>query len=314
MFTDIAGYTALSQKNEALALKLLKEHRKVIRPFITKHKGKEIKTIGDAFLVEFASALDAIRCAYEIQQSLHEKNESRVPEKQIAVRIGIHLGDVVHDEKDVYGDAVNVASRIEPLAEAGGISLSEQVYHQIRNKFEFPLVSLGRKNLKNVELPVEVYKIVLPWMNEEREEVNYDKRRIAVLPFANISPDPNDEYLADGLTEELITRLAKMSGLKTIARTSVLPYKNKEMSIEDIARELKVGTIVEGSVRRAGDKLRLTVQLIDSQSSEHLWAETYDRDLKNVFEIQSDIAECVSDNILPKLDPLYVSMWNRTRA
>jgi class 3 adenylate cyclase len=164
MFADIVGYTSLSQWSESLALQLLGEYRQVLRPFFPRHSGSEIKTIGDGFLVEFASALEAVRCAFEIQQSLHERNASQLlPEKSINVRIGIHLGDVIHDESDVYGDAVNVASRIEPLSEPGGICISEQVYDHVRNKFEFPLVSLGRKELKNVEIPIEVYRVALPW-------------------------------------------------------------------------------------------------------------------------------------------------------
>ncbi len=302
MFTDIAGYTSLAQRNEALALELLEEHRRLIRPFFRKHRGKEIKTIGDAFLVEFASALEALRCAYEIQQSLHERNNPNV-RNRIDIKIGIHLGDIVHDDKrDVYGDAVNVASRIEPLAEPGGICISEQVYVHVRNKFEFPLASLGRRDLKNVELPIEVFKVVLPWLMIMGREGNLNKRRIAVLPFSSISPDPNDEYFADGMTEELISTMSKISGLKVIARTSVMGYKGAGLrKINEVARELEVGTILEGSVRKAGDRLRITVQLIDCASSDHIWSESYNREMKDVFAIQSDISETVAEALKVKL-------------
>ena len=304
MFTDITGYTSLSQKDEALALELLEEHRKLIRPFFRKHDGREIKTIGDGFLVEFASALEALRCGYEIQHALHERNNSRVPDSRIDIRMGIHLGDVVHDvKKDMYGDAVNVASRIEPLAEPGGICISGQVYDHVRNKFEFPFVSLGKKQLKNIELPIEVFKVVLPWRITEHEG-NPDKRRIAVLPFSNISPDPNDEYFADGMTEELISTLSKIRGLKVISRTSVLRYKQTNKSLSEIAKELNVGAVLEGSVRKAADDLRITVQLIDVESDEHLWSEDYDRKFENLFSLQKEIAQKVADSlqvtILPK--------------
>jgi TolB-like protein/lipoprotein NlpI len=301
MFTDLVGYTALTQKNEALAMQLLEEHRKLVRPLFPKHNGREIKTIGDAFLVEFASALEATRCAFDIQQSLNELNSGRSQDRSVMLRIGIHLGDVIHAENDVYGDAVNIASRIEPLASPGGICVSQQVYDQIKNKFEFPLSTLGERNLKNVSEPVEVYRVVLPWERKTESELSLEKSRIAVLPFANMSPDPADEYFADGMTEELISTMSKISGLRVIARTSVMGYKKGEKKIGEIARELNVGTILEGSVRKAGEKLRITVQLIDSSNEEHLRAQNYDRRLEDVFAIQTEVAEKVADSLKTQL-------------
>jgi TolB-like protein/Tfp pilus assembly protein PilF len=296
MFTDMVGYTFLSQRNESLALELLDEQRQLIRPHFTKHTGKEVKTIGDAFLVEFASALEAVRCAFEIQQSVHESNSTRSFERKMLLRIGIHVGDVVFSAGDIHGDAVNIASRIESIAEPGGICVTEQVYDQIRNKFEFPIEALGRHELKNVQLPIEIYKIVLPWERKgESLESSLDRRRIAVMPFVNISPDSKDEYFADGMTEELISTMSKISGLRVIARTSVMGYKGGQKKISDVANELQVGAVLEGSVRKMGDRVRISVQLINSQTSEHLWAESYDRELKDVFAIQSDISKTVAE-------------------
>jgi len=295
MFTDMVGYTSLSESDEALALHPLEEHRTLIRPFFLKHNGREIKTIGDAFLVEFASALEAVNCAVEIQKVLRDVNYGRPSERKMLLRIGIHLGDVIHSKDDVYGDAVNVASRIESLAEDGGVCLTRQVHDDVRSKFKLPLLSLGAKLLKNVSAPVEVYKIVMPWREEKIvASARLERRRIAVLPFANISRDPTNEYFADGMTEELIATMSRLQGLRVIARTSVMGYKDGQKKINEIARELDVGTVLEGSVRNVGDTVRITVQLIDSASSEHLWAESYDRELKDVLGIQTEIAKTVA--------------------
>jgi adenylate cyclase len=301
MFTDLVGYTALTQKNEALTMQLLEEHRRLVRPFFPKHNGREVKTIGDAFLVEFASALEATRCAFDIQQSLTELNTGRQQDRSVMLRIGIHLGDVIHDQNDVYGDAVNIASRIEPLASPGGICVSQQVYDQIKNKFEFPLSSLGQKNLKNVGEPVEVYKVILPWEKGSESQSTLEKNRIAVLPLANMSPDPADGYFADGMTEELITSLSGVRQLTVIARTSVMGYKGTTKKVREIGRELEVGSVLEGSVRKAGSKVRITAQLIDTSTEGHLWAQNYDRQLDDVFAIQSEIAEKVAGELRIRL-------------
>lgn len=297
MFTDIVGYTRSTQANEALTLELLEEHRKLVRPFFPPHGGTEIKTIGDAFLVEFRSALEAVLCAVDIQRKLAGRNSGVQEQRQVQLRIGIHVGDVVHGAGDVYGDAVNIASRIEPLAEPGGICISQQVYDNIRNKTELGFKAMGPVRLKNVEFPLGVYKVVLPGSESGMNKVQAPRERLAVLPFVNISPDPNDEYFADGLTEELITRLSGVDGLKVIARTSVMNYKKKDMKVSEIGNELNVGSIVEGSVRKAGNKIRVTVQLIDAKTEEHLWASNYDKDLDDVFAIQSDIASRVASSV-----------------
>jgi adenylate cyclase len=304
MFTDMVGYTALGQRNESLSLALAEEQRKLIRPVLNRHDGREVKTMGDAFLVEFPSALDAVRCAYDIQRATKEFNISLAPEQRVHLRIGVHLGDIVESGGDISGDAVNVASRIESLAEAGGVCLTRQVYDHVHNKFELPLISLGGKSLKNVSAPIEVYRMVMPWESAVAEGANeLDRHRVAVLPLSNISPDRKDAYFADGMTEELITVLSQVQGLRVIARTSVDRYSKRDKTVAQIARELRVGSVMEGSVRMAGDRIRVTVQLINGRSEEHLWSEKYDRKLDDIFEIQTDIAKQVANSLRVKLLP-----------
>jgi len=302
MFTDMVGYTTLGQKSESLSLALVDEQRKLIRPILNKHDGREVKTMGDSFLVEFSSALNAVRCAYDIQRAAREFNISLPVERRVHLRVGVHLGDVLNSQGDISGDAVNVASRINYLADDGGVCLTRQVYDHVQNKFELPLKSLGPQSLKNVNAPVEVYRMEMPW-DEKRatQPTELDKRRIAVLPFANMSPDPADEYFADGLTEELISKLSLVKGLRVIARTSVMSYKKKDKRISEIGAELGVGSIVEGSFRKAGNKIRVTTQLIDVRDDQHVWAQSYDRNLDDVFAVQTDIAKQVSDTLKVKI-------------
>jgi len=302
MFTDMIGYTALGQRNESLSLTLVDEQRKLIRPILARHNGREVKTIGDGFLVEFPNAVDAVRCAYDIQRAVREFNLSLAPDKRVHLRVGLHVGEVVESQGDISGDAVNIASRIEPLADDGGVCMTRQVYDFVRNKVDIPLSNLGPKSLKNVAEPMEIYRMVLPWEKEAVDEpTQLDKNRIAVLPFANMSPDPNDEYFADGMTEELIDRLAQVKSLKVIARTSVMSFKKKDKKASEIARELDVGTLVEGSVRKAGNRVRVTVQLISAGREEHLWSSHYDGNLDDIFAVQSEIAEKVAGELKVKL-------------
>jgi adenylate cyclase len=295
MFTDMVGYTALGQRNESLSLALVEEQRKLIRPTLERHNGREVKTMGDAFLVEFSSALDAVMCAYDIQRATKEFNVSLPEERRIHLRVGVHLGDVVESQGDISGDAVNIASRIEPLAEDGGVCLTRQVYDQIQNKFELQMASLGIKTLKNVSVPVEVYKIAMPWGEGAAvSQVRLDSKRIAVLPFTNMSTDPADVFFADGLTEELISTMSKIRELSVISRTSVMQYRNQSKSVSEIGRELNAGTILEGSIRKAGNRLRVSAQMIDATQDKHLWAENYDREVQDIFLVQSDIADRVA--------------------
>jgi TolB-like protein/class 3 adenylate cyclase/Tfp pilus assembly protein PilF len=350
MFTDMVGYSAMVQKNESLALELLKEHRKLLRPIFSKHSGDEVETSGDAFFVEFNSALEAAQCAIEIQKELHDRNLKFESDKQIIIRIGLHVGDVVHMGKHVHGDDVNIAARIEPFSVPGGICLSEDVYRQIHNKIELPLSRIGTKNLKNIKSPIDIYSVDLPWIKNQKQPkkqiifnpltkrnfissaliivvvltilfiwenldepvVRETNNRIAVLPLVNISQDSEDEYFADGMTEELISQLAKISGLSVIARTSVMKYKNTQMNIEEIGRELDVGSIFAGSVRKASDKARITIQLIDVYSQEHLWAEDYDRELRDIFAIQSDIALRIANELKVQLAAIEKEQIEKT--
>jgi len=302
MFTDLVGFTELGQRNESLALSVLDEQRKLLRPVFKRHGGREIKTIGDAFLVDFPSALNAVRCGFEIQKSTRELNSSLPEERKVHLRIGVHLGDIVESEGDISGDAVNIASRIESLAEDGGVCLTRQVYDQVQNKFELPLRTLGAKSLKNLRLPMEVFKMVMPWEGAMTEEaVHLDSRRVAVLPLKNMSPDPTDEYFADGMTEELITVLSGVRELTVIARTSVMQYKDSPKRVADVAKELKTGTVIEGSVRKAANKVRITVQMVDAATEGHLWAQNYDRQMDDIFAIQSEIAERVAEALKVRL-------------
>lgn len=291
MFTDIAGYTSMAQRNEQLALELLEQHRTLLRACIEKHGGEEIKTMGDGFLVEFVSALAAVRCALEMQEAVYESNTKQPPEKKIGLRIGVHVGEVIQSQGDIYGDAVNVASRIDPLAHGGEILITQQVYDHVRNKLESPIGYLGKRSLKNVELPVDLYKVV-PSVAQSVAPVATpsNKYRIVVLPFASISPDPADEYFAEGLTEELITMMSKVGDLRVTSRTSAMRYKGTAKPLGEIAQELNIGVVLEGSVRKAANKLRISVKLVDVQRDESLWSQSYDRELQDVFEIQRDVA------------------------
>jgi TolB-like protein/Tfp pilus assembly protein PilF len=301
MFTDVVGYTALTHRDEVLAMTLLEEHRALVRPFFLKHNRREVKTIGDAFLVEFESALDAVRCSYDMQRALHELNSGRTDDRKVQLRIGIHLGDVVHSQSDVYGDAVNLASRIQSIAPPEGVCISVQVYDQVKNKSEFHTTSLGKMELKNVGEPLEIFRLVLPWEAQEPVVQDHDRNRIAVIPFDNISPDPLDAYFADGLTDELITALSEVRELRVIARASANRYKGTSKSAYQIGRELGVSHLLEGSVRKAGNRLRITADLVDTSTQEQIWSGKYDDDLSDVFSMQSSIAASVVDSLKVRL-------------
>ncbi|HKN07037.1 MAG TPA: adenylate/guanylate cyclase domain-containing protein [Thermoplasmata archaeon] len=300
MFTDTVGYTASTQADEARALDLLGVQQELVRPLLIAHRGREIKSTGDGFLVEFDSALKATQCAVDIQRRIYERNAEKTL-APIQIRIGIHLGDVVQRGNDILGDAVNIAARIEPVAEPGGICVSSAVRDQVWNKIPDKLEKLPPSVLKGVQGSMDLYRVVLPWKAREPSAASSVATGLAVLPFANISPDPKDEYFADGLTEEMITVLSQLKDLRVIARTSVTPYKSTSKGVSQIGTELGVSSVLEGSVRKAGNRLRITVQLIDVSSQGHLWAGTYDRELDDVFALQTEIAKQVAEALKVKL-------------
>jgi len=298
MFTDMVGFTALAQRDENLAMELLDEQRRLVREFLAAYKGKEIETIGDAFFVEFASSLDAVNCAVAIQSALKEWNEQHPPENRVLIRIGIHLGDVLHRGKELSGDAVNIASRIESMAPPGGVCVTAAVYASVLNKVEYEFETIGIPELKNVTTPIEVFCVVGYGEDTVRPAAMQNvlpRDRIAVLPLLNISPDQVDEYFADGMTEELISSVSMIRGLRVIARTSVMRYKRAHKPIAQIGRELNVGSILEGSVRKVGNKIRISVQLVETSREEPSWSHKYDREVKDVFAIQSEIAQHVAE-------------------
>jgi adenylate cyclase len=310
MFTDIVGYTAITQRDEARSMEILKRHNALLRPVFQKHGGREVKTIGDAFLIEFGSALQALQCAIEAQETLSNYNKTAASEEsKLKIRIGIHLGDIILRDNDVFGDAVNIASRIQPLAEPGGICVSDQVYGQVRNKTQYELIEIEQVHLKNVSYPVDVYHVFLPWEPRPKVPVRAAEaeggvplsRRVAILPLANLTLDPQDEYFADGMTEELITGVSNIKDIRVIARTSVMKYKGATKGISEIASELNVGCVVEGSIRKQGNKVRIHVLMVDGKSEEHLFATTYDRDLQDIFAVQSEIAKLVSRAVKAKI-------------
>ncbi len=300
MFTDLVGYTPLAHSDEAGAMRLLEEQDRLVRPLLARHRGRRIKSMGDGQLIEFANARDAVECAVEIQGAAQERN-ARPGARPLRIRIGIHVGDVESRGSDILGDAVNIASRIEPLAPAGGICLSAQVYDQVRRKVPFRLEKLAPTQVKGVEEALDLYRVVLPWQAATPEAGFGGATRLAVLPFSNISPDTSDEYFADGLTEELITALSQLKGLQVIARTSVMAYKGTSKPLGQIGSELGVSTVLEGSVRKAGDQLRIAAQLIDVPSQAHKWASTYDRKLDDIFAVQADVAERIAAALKVKI-------------
>jgi len=296
MLTDMVGYSERAHRDEAGALRAVRTQERLLRSIVPARGGRVVKSLGDGWLVEFASALEAVSSAVEIQRAMHLRpgEDSEGPGE---LRIGIHLGDVVRRGADVLGDAVNIAARIEPLSEPGGVLVSQQVFDQVRGKIPEPMIPVGSPKLKNIATPIPLYSIVLPSARARTPAPPPTAPRVAVLPLANISGRAEDEYFADGITEELIQTVARIGGLRVLARTSVMRYKRSEKAAGEIARELGATAIVEGGLRRAGDRVRVTARLLDPATAETLWSEEFDRTDRDVFALQSEIAQRIAESL-----------------
>src|SRR5215475_12395037 len=280
---DIAGYSALMGSDESRTVSDLKGHQAVVLPMVGDFGGRVIDTAGDGILAEFPSVLNAVECAVTIQRKMVERNAAIEPERRMQFRIGINLGDVIYDSDRIFGDGVNVAARLEGIAERGGICVSGKVHQEIRAKIALAYEDLGDTQLKNIAEPVRVYGIRLDGAPRRTALALPDKPSIAVLPFQNMSGDPEQEYFSDGMTEDIITDLSKLSGLFVIARHASFLYKGRAVKPEQVSRELGVRYVLEGSVRKASNRVRISAQLVDATRGYPLWAERYDRDLQDIF-------------------------------
>jgi TolB-like protein/Flp pilus assembly protein TadD len=305
---DVAGYSRLMGADEEGTLAALKAHRReLIDPAIAAHNGRIVKTTGDGALVEFASVVDAVRCAEEIQCSMAERNSNVPEDRQIAFRVGVNVGDIIIDGDDIYGDGVNVAARLEALAEPGGVCISRAARDQVRDKLELSLEDMGEQSVKNIARPVRVFRIVV---GSEANTISAempahpplpDKASIAVLAFQNMSGDADQEYFADGIVEDIITALSRCNWFFVIARNSSFTYKGRNVDVRTVGRELGVRYVLEGSVRRGGDRLRITAQLIEAASGNHIWADRYEGARKDVFDLQDRITEGVVGAVEPSV-------------
>jgi adenylate cyclase len=319
---DVVGYSRLMGADEEGTHERLKAlRRELLDPKIAEHHGRIVKTTGDGLLMEFASVVDAVRCAVEVQQAMPERNASVGSDTRIELRIGINLGDVIVEGDDLYGDGVNIAARIEALADAGGVFVSNTVHDHVRDRLPFAFEDLGEQQVKNIARRVRVYRVrpASPQPNppptagegsargarvgaaEPPALTLPDKPSIAVLPFANIGGDPEQEYFADGMVDEIITALSRIRWLFVIAQNSSFSYKGQSPDVKQVGRELGVRYVLEGSVRKAGGRVRITVQLIDAATGVHLWADRFDGSLEDVFDLQDNIASSVAGVIEPAL-------------
>jgi adenylate cyclase len=308
---DVVAYSRLMGVDEEGTLAALTGHLdELIEPCIAAHRGRVVKTTGDGLLAEFASVVDAVRCAVAFQDGMMERNAEVPEDRRIAFRVGVNLGDVIVRDGDVFGDGVNIAARLEGLAEPGGICVSEMVHQTVDSKIEHPFEDLGPQRVKNIGKPVRAFALRLrredarrPGDASKTDPPMPARPSIAVLPFENMSADAEQEYFSDGITEDIITELSKISGLFVIARHSAFTYKGKPVTLKQVGRELGVRYVMEGSVRRAGNRLRITAQLIDAETDHHLWAERFDRDIEDIFAVQDEVARRVADALAVTLKP-----------
>jgi len=307
---DVAGYSRLMGADEEGTLAALKTlRREVVDSKIKEHRGRIVNTTGDGLVSEFASVVHAVRCAVEVQREMAARNTGVQPERRIEFRIGINLGDIIIDENDIFGDGVNIAARLEALAEPGGICVSRVVRDQVRDKLAVSFEDIGDQQVKNIVRPVRAYRVLVAERADSPSVLSEtalsrtlsDRASIAVLPFHNVSGDPEQEYFVDGITEDIITALSKWRWFLVIARNSTFAYRGKSVDLKEVGRELRVRYVLEGSMRRAGQRVRISSQLIDTATGTHLWAERYDRDLTDIFAVQDDITSRVVAAIEPAL-------------
>jgi TolB-like protein/class 3 adenylate cyclase len=317
---DVCGYSRLMGQDEEGTLAALKTlRREVSDPKIKEHRGRIVKTTGDGLLVEFASVVDAVRCAVEVQHEMAQRNADVPATQRIEFRIGINLGDIIKDRRDIYGDGVNVAARLESLADPGGICVSRVVRDQVRDKLDFAFEDLGEQQVKNIARPVRIHRVRIeaaPDLISKPAQAAMplplpDRPSIAVLPFANMSGDADQEYFADGIVEEIITALSRIKWLFVIARNSTFTYKGKAVDVKQVAHELGVRYVLEGSVRKAGSRVRITGQLIDALSSGHLWADRFDGGLDDIFDLQDRVTASIVGAIAPKLEQAEIERAKR---
>ena len=305
LVADVAGYSRLMGIDEEGTLTRMTAYRRdVVDPGVFRNRGRIVKNTGDGLLAEFASVIDAVRCAVEVQTDMAERNSGDAEDQRISFRIGINVGDIVEQDGDIFGDGVNIASRLEGIAEPGGICVSGRVQEDAAGKVEFTFEDMGEQVLKNIARPVRAFRLLFKQpapFGMAMHPMSSDKPSIAVLPFQNMSGDPEQEYFGDGIAEDIITALSKLRGFFVIARNSTFAYKGKVPNIRQVARELGVRYVLEGSVRKAGARLRVTGQLIDATSDNHIWAERYDRPMADIFAVQDEITASVVAAIEPQL-------------
>jgi adenylate cyclase len=310
---DVVGYSRLMGLDEAGTARALREHRSAADPLIGEHGGRVVKTTGDGVLIEFGSVVGAVECVLALQKLAAERNAGIASDRQMQWRIGIHIGDVLIEGDDILGDGVNIAARLEGISEPGGICISEDAFRQVRGKVEVEFADLGEQSLKNIASPLRVYSVrpasaSKPRLAPAASLPLPDKPSIAVLPFANMSGDPEQDYFADGMVEEIITALSRIRWLFVIARNSSFTYKGKAVDVKQVGRELGVRYVLEGSVRKGGNRVRITGQLIDATTGSHVWAERYDRELTDIFAVQDEITERVAAAVEPRL---YAAEYER---
>jgi TolB-like protein/DNA-binding response OmpR family regulator len=297
---DVKGYSRLMGADEVATVETLNHYRGIISSLVHQYHARVVDSPGDNMLTEFSSVVDAVGCAVKIQEALKGENESLPKNRRMEFRIGVNLGDVIQQGHRIYGDGINIAARIEGLAEGGGISISGPAYDQVKNKLSCRFEFQGEHTVKNIKDPLRVYRVIMEadLPESEGDDRLPNKSSIAVLPFDNMSGDPEQVYFSDGITEDIITALSHSPALSVVSRMSSFSYRGKSFNIKDISRELEVRYVLEGSVRKAGNRLRVTAQLIDGTSGNHLWAEKYDGELKDIFKLQDDITQQITASIL----------------